>query len=71
MEKVKQTEIKNWSDNFYNDIINIQGVDSNLLKINKISYKAIDIYYIEYIVIKKDWWLWKYLRRNSFVSDKW
>ena len=55
MEKVKQTEIKNWSYNFYNDIINIQGVDSNLLKINKISYKAIDIYYIEYIVIKKDW----------------
>ena len=71
MEKVKQTEIKNWTYNFYNDIINIQEVDSSLLKIDKKSYKAIDIYYIEYIVIKKDWWLWKDLRCKSFVSDNW
>ena len=43
MEKVKQMEIKNWTYYFYNDIINIQEFNSNLLKIDKKSYKDIDI----------------------------
>ena len=50
MGKVKQIEIKNRTNYFYNDVINI---DSNLLKIDKKSYKDIDIYYIGYITIKK------------------
>ena len=37
---------------FFNDMINIKGFDSNLLKIDKMSYKNIDIYYIGYITIK-------------------
>ena len=53
MEKVKQIEIKNRTYYFYNDIINIEEFDSNLLKIDKKSYKDIDIYYIGYITIKK------------------
>ena len=50
MGKVKQIEIKNRTNYFYNDAINI---DSNLLKIDKKSYKDIDIYNIGYITIKK------------------
>ena len=53
MEKAKQIEIKNRTYYFCNDIINIEEFDSNLLKIDKKSYKDIDIYYIGYITIKK------------------
>ena len=53
MGKVKQIEIKNRTYYFYNDIINIEEFDSNLLKIDKKSYKDIDIYYIGYTTIKK------------------
>ena len=53
MGKVKQTDTKNRTCYFYNDIINIEEFDSNLLKIDKKSYKDIDIYYIGYITIKK------------------
>ena len=51
MGKVKQIEIKNATYYFYNN--NIEEFDSNLLKIDKESYKDIDIYYIGYIPIKK------------------
>ena len=53
MRKVKQIEIKNRTNYFYNDIINIEEFNSSLLKIDKKSYKDIDIYYIGYITIKK------------------
>ena len=53
MGNVKQIEIKNGTYHFYNDIINIEELDSNLLKIDKKSYKNIGIYYIGYITIKK------------------
>ena len=39
--------------NFYNDIINIEEFDSNLPKIDKASYKDIDIDYIRYITNKE------------------
>ena len=55
MGKVKQIEIKNWTYYFYKDVINIEEFDSNLLKIEKKSYNGIDIYYIGYIKIKKNW----------------
>ena len=35
-------------------MVNIKNFDSNLLKIDKKSYKNIAIYYIGYIYIKKD-----------------
>ena len=53
MGKVKQMEVKNQTYYFYNDIINIDEFDSNLLKIDKKPYKDIDIYYIGYITFKK------------------
>ena len=53
MGKVKQIEIKNRTYYFYNDIINTEEFDSNLLKIDKKTYKDIDIYCIGYIAIKK------------------
>ena len=37
---------------FFNDMINIEDFDSNLLKIDKKLYKNIDVYYIGYIAIK-------------------
>ena len=70
MGKVKQIEIKNRTYYFYNDIINIEEFNSNLLKIDKKSCKYIDIYYIGLSQLK-NWWLWKYLRCNCFVSDNW
>ena len=52
MGEVKQTNIKNRTYYFYNDI-NIKNVDAKLLKIDKKSYKDIRIYNIGYITIKK------------------
>ena len=55
MIKVKQVEIKNRTYYFYNDIINIEEFESNLLKIDKKSYKDTDTYYMGYITVKKNW----------------
>ena len=53
MRKVKQIDIKNRTYYFYDNIINIEKLNSSLLKIDKKPYKDIDIYYIGYITIKK------------------
>ena len=53
MGVIKQTDIKNRTYYFHNDMINIKKFDSNLLKINKKSYKDIGIYNIGNIKIKK------------------
>ena len=53
MRVVKQTNIKNETYYFYNDIINLKTFDSKLLKIDKKSYKNIGIYNIRYATIKK------------------
>ena len=45
--------IKNWTYYSYNDIIDLKDFDAKLLKIDKKSYKNLDIYYIGYIMIKK------------------
>ena len=52
MGKVKQIEIKIRTYYFYIDIINIEKFDSSILKIDRKSYKYIDIYYTGYITIK-------------------
>ena len=53
MGEVKQINIKNRTYYFYNDIIDLENFKSNLLKIDKKSYKDIGIYNIRYITIKK------------------
>ena len=58
MDTTKQINIKNRTYYFYNDIIDIENFDSNLLKIDKKSYKDIDIFIIGYVKkkkIKKNW----------------
>ena len=49
----KETNIKNGTYHFFNDLINVKKLDSSLLKTDKKSYKKIDIYNIGYIAIKK------------------
>ena len=44
MGRIKQTNIKNHTYYFFNDMINIKDFDSNLLKIDKKSFKNIAIY---------------------------
>ena len=53
MGQVKEINIKSQTYYFFDDLINLKNFDSSLLKIDKRSYKNIDIYYIGYIKIKK------------------
>ena len=54
MGTIKQIDIKNRTYYFYNDIIDLKNFKSNLLKIDKKSYKDIGICKIGYITIKKN-----------------
>ena len=53
METTKQINIKNQTYHFYNDIIDIKTFDSDMLKLDKKTYKNLDIYNIGYITKKK------------------
>ena len=53
METVQQINTQNRTSCFYNDIIDLEIFYSSLLKIDKKSFKDIDVYNIEYITIKK------------------
>ena len=53
MGKVREINIKKQTYYFFHDMINIKNFHSNLLKIDKKTYKDYDIYYIGYITIKK------------------
>ena len=53
METTKQINIKNQTYYFYNDIIDIETFNSNMLKLDKKMYKNLDIYNIGYVTVKK------------------
>ena len=53
MGTTKQIMIKNQTYYFYNDIIDLENFDAKLLKLDKKSYKDLDIYNIGYVTIKK------------------
>ena len=53
MGKVRQINIENRTYYFYNDIIDLKKIESNLLKIDKKSYKNIGIYNTGYVTVKK------------------
>ena len=53
MGSIKEINIKNRTYYFYNDIIDIKTFDSNYLKLDKKTYKDLDIYNIGYVTIKK------------------
>ena len=61
MGNIKEINIKNRTYYFFDDMINIKDFDPNLLKIDKKSYKNIDIYYIGYITVKDSY----YVKINS------
>ena len=52
MGNIKQINVKNRTYYFFNDLINIENFNPDLLKIGKKSYKNIHIYYLGYIKIK-------------------
>ena len=54
MGTIRQINIKNRTYYFYNYILDLKEFKSNLLKIDKKSYKNIGIYNIGYITIKKN-----------------
>ena len=56
MGSIKEINIKNQTYYFFHDMINIKDFDPNLLKIDKKSYKNIDIYYIGYITLKDSYY---------------
>ena len=53
MGEVKGFNIKNRTDYYFEDIIEIRKFESNLIKIDKKSHRDFDIYYISYNTIKK------------------
>ena len=55
----KQLKIENKSYYFYNDLINLSNFSSNNLKLDKKTWKDIDIYYIGYVNKNKpeDWYV--------------
>ena len=61
MGNIKEIIIKNRTYYFFDVMINIKNVDSNLLKIDKKSYKNIDTYDIGYITMKDS----DYVKMNS------
>ena len=52
MGQVKEINVKNQTYSFFDDMINIKNFLSNLLNIDKKSYKDNDIYCIGYIMMK-------------------
>ena len=61
MGSIKEISIKNRTYYFLDNMINIKNFDPNLLKIDKKSYKNIDIYYIGSIIVKD----YNYVKINS------
>ena len=61
MGKIRQINIKNRTY-FYNDQIDLKDFDAKLLEIDKKDCNEIDIYYIDYVTIKK---IGDYININS------
>ena len=55
MGKVKGIDIKNRTNYFYNDLINIEDFYPNLLKLDKRSFENISISYIGYVTKKEEY----------------
>ena len=51
----RQLNIKNRTYYFYNDLINVINFEASNLKLDKKTWKDIDIYYIGYVDKKPDW----------------
>ena len=62
--KIKNININNHKQYFFDDIFNINSFDTNNIQIDKNSYKNIFIYYIGYVTIKDS----KYVKTKSVNS---
>ena len=51
----RQLNIKNRSYYFYSDLINVLNFEASNLKLDKKTWKDIDIYYVGYVDKKPDW----------------
>ena len=61
MRNIREINIKNQTYYLFNDMINIKDFNPSLLKIEKKSYKSINICYIGYITMKD----FRYLKIKS------
>ena len=81
MGSIKEINIKERSYYFYNDIIDIKTFDSKNLKLDKKTYKDLDIYNIGYVAIKTNGDFYDvnsinplYLRidnANGYIKEDW
>ena len=55
MGEIKQINLKNRTDYFYNDIINLDEFDGSKVKVDKKKFNDIDIYYLDYEYQKKNY----------------
>ena len=53
MATTKQMNIKNRTYSFYNDLIKLFDFGPDILKLNKKTFKGIDVYYIGYVTKKR------------------
>ena len=51
----KQLNIKNRSYYFYNDLVNVLSFEASNLKLDKKTWKDLDIYFIGYVDKKPEW----------------
>ena len=54
MTIIKQMNIKNRTYYFYNDLIKLFDFDPNMLKLDKKTFKGINIYYSGYVTKKEE-----------------
>ena len=54
MAITKRINIKNRTYKFYNDLIKLFNFDPNMLKLDKKTFKGINIFYIGYVTKKKN-----------------
>ena len=69
MGETKQINIKNRSYYLYRNLIDLKDFDAELLKIEKKSYKNIDIYYIAYSTFIKIGDYWSNFTLNPLYLD--
>ena len=53
--RTRQLNIKNRTYYFYNDLINVLNFEASNLKLDKKTWKDIDIYYLDYVDKKPEW----------------
>ena len=69
MGETKQINIKNRSYCLYRNLIDLKHFDAEYLKVDKKSYKNIDIYYIGYSPFTKIGDYWSYFTINPLYLD--